>query len=62
MVGQMVDRMEALKAGRKEVQTVDRMEALKAARMVGRLVDRMEAQKVVRKAALRGLTLLALVL
>ena len=43
-------------------QMVDRMEALKAARMVGRLVDRMEAQKVVRKAALRGLTLLALVL
>ena len=41
-----------------EVQTVDRMEVLKAALMV----DRMEVLKVGRKAALMGMTLLALAL
>ena len=59
-------RMEALKVGRKaarkEVQTVARKEVRKEVLKAARMVGRMEVLKVGRKAALMGLTLLALVL
>ena len=54
MVGRMEARKEARKEARMEVLKAARMEVLKAAPMVG--------QTVVLKAALMGLTLLALIL